>query len=114
MAVCGMISRRLRLTHQRRLDFHNYQVGVRLARVLVELAEMCGRPVAGGIGFDFGLPQRDLAALVDADVDTVGKELRKLRDQGMIHNSYRKIIICDLATLKEIACLPSQGPHDGL
>lgn len=103
MAVSGMISQRLRWANRRRVDFNGYPTRIRLGRMLVELAEAYGHGSAEGITFDVALTQDELGALVGADVDTIGRELRKLQVQGMIRTGYRKIVICDLAALKSFA-----------
>jgi CRP/FNR family transcriptional regulator, cyclic AMP receptor protein len=103
IAVSGMISRRLRWANRRRVDFNGYPTGIRLARVLVELAEAYGHSAMDGITFDVGLTQEELGAFVGADTDTIGKEIRKLRAQEVIRTGYGRIIICDLPALKIFA-----------
>jgi CRP/FNR family transcriptional regulator, cyclic AMP receptor protein len=103
MAVSGMISQRLRWANRRRVDFNGYPCRIRLPRALVELAAAYGHARAEGITFDVGLRQDELATLVGANTDTIGKELRKLQRQKLIRIGYRKIVICDLAGLKALA-----------
>jgi CRP/FNR family cyclic AMP-dependent transcriptional regulator len=106
IAVTSMISRRLRWANRRRVDFNGYPTGIRLARVLVELAEAYGHSATDGIIFDVGLTQEELGAFVGADTDTIGKELRKLRAQEVVRTGYGSIMICDLAALKLVARMP--------
>jgi CRP-like cAMP-binding protein len=108
IAVSGMISRRLRWANRRRVDFNGYSSRIRLARVLVELAEAYGHSALDGITFDVGLTQEELGAFVGADTDTIGKEIRKLRSQEVIRTGYGRIMICDLTALKNIARMPDQ------
>ncbi|WP_329259121.1 Crp/Fnr family transcriptional regulator [Actinoallomurus sp. NBC_01490] len=108
IAVSGMISRRLRWANRRRVDFNGYSSRIRLARVLVELAEAYGHSALDGITFDVGLTQEELGAFVGADTDTIGKEVRKLRSQEVIRTGYGSIMICDLTALKNIARMPDQ------
>jgi CRP/FNR family transcriptional regulator, cyclic AMP receptor protein len=103
MAVSGMISQRLRWANRRRVDFNGYPCRIRLPRALVELAAAYGHPRAEGITFDVGLRQDELATLVGANTDTIGKELRRLQSQELIRIGYRKIVICDLGRLKALA-----------
>jgi CRP/FNR family cyclic AMP-dependent transcriptional regulator len=105
-AVTGMISRRLRWANRRRVDFNGYSTGIRLARVLVELAEAYGHSDLDGITFDVGLTQEELGAFVGADTDTIGKEVRKLRSRGIIRTGYGRIMICDLTALRHVARMP--------
>ncbi|MGH3373547.1 MAG: Crp/Fnr family transcriptional regulator [Actinoallomurus sp.] len=106
IAVSGMISRRLRWANRRRVDFNGYPTRIRLARVLVELAEAYGHTVMDGITFDIGLTQGELGAFVGAETDTIGKEIRKLRAQKVIRTGYGQISICDLQALKIFARMP--------
>lgn len=103
LALTRMIMERLRWADKRRIDFNGYSAFVRLARVLVDLADGYGRRVADGITFDVGLTQRELGALVGAEEDTARKELRKLRDRGVINVGYRAITIVNTAELEKIA-----------
>jgi CRP/FNR family cyclic AMP-dependent transcriptional regulator len=104
MALSAMISRRLRWANRRRVDFNGYPARIRLARVLVELAEAYGHAFLNGAIFLPGLTQVELGALAGADTDTIGKELRKLRDDdNVIRTGYRKIAIRNLKTLKILA-----------
>jgi CRP/FNR family transcriptional regulator, cyclic AMP receptor protein len=103
LALTRMIMDRLRWADKRRIDFNGYPVFVRLARILVELADEYGRQAADGITFDVGLTQRELGALVGAEEDTARKELRKLRDRGVINLGYRATTIVDRVALEVIA-----------
>jgi len=103
LALDRMIMAQLLWANKRRIDFNGYPAFVRLARVLVELANGYGRRTAMGISFDVGLTQRELGALVGAEADTARKELRKLRERGVIHAGYRTITIVDKAKLEAIA-----------
>ena len=103
MAVSGMISRRLRWANRRRVDFNGYSTRVRLARVLVELADAYGHTDLDGITFE--LTQGELGSLVGADTDTIGKAVRQLRARQVIRTGYGRIGIRDLQELKDVAQL---------
>jgi CRP/FNR family transcriptional regulator, cyclic AMP receptor protein len=103
LALIRMIMHRLRWANQRRIDFGGYPAFVRLARVLDELADAYGRQVPDGITFDVSLTQRELGALVGAEEDTARKELRRLRDRGVIRMGYRRITILDRGAIQRIA-----------
>ncbi|MBW4719908.1 Crp/Fnr family transcriptional regulator [Saccharothrix obliqua] len=103
LALTRMIMQTLRWADKRRTDFTGYPAYVRLARVLDELADGYGRPVPGGVTVDLGLTQRELGALVGAEEDTARKELRSLRDRGVIRMGYRTITVVDRAVLSSIA-----------
>ncbi|RKT56677.1 Crp/Fnr family transcriptional regulator [Saccharothrix australiensis] len=102
-ALTRVIMQTLRWADKRRTDFNGYPAFVRLARVLDELADGYGRAVPGGVTLDLGLTQRELGALVGAEEDTARKELRSLRDRGVIRMGYRTITIVDRPVLNSIA-----------
>ncbi|WP_433263271.1 Crp/Fnr family transcriptional regulator [Actinosynnema sp. CS-041913] len=103
LALTRMIMQTLRWADKRRIDFNGYPAFVRLARVLDELADGYGRAVPEGVTLDLGLTQRELGALVGAEEDTARKELRSLRDRGVIRMGYRTITIVDREVLSSIA-----------
>ncbi|GAA1346667.1 Crp/Fnr family transcriptional regulator [Saccharothrix algeriensis] len=102
-ALTRVIMQTLRWADKRRVDFNGYPASVRLARVLDELAAGYGRAVPGGVTLDLGLTQRELGALVGAEEDTARKELRALRDRGVLRMGYRTITIVDREVLGRIA-----------
>ncbi|MFJ3551560.1 Crp/Fnr family transcriptional regulator [Streptomyces sp. NPDC090114] len=105
ITLTGIVADRLRWANRRRLDFRGYQVKVRLARLLVELATTYGHPVDGGAVLGCRLTQLDLAALTGAAETTVHKGLRELRDEGLLETGYGSTVIRDLPRLRHIADL---------
>jgi CRP/FNR family cyclic AMP-dependent transcriptional regulator len=57
----------------------------RLARLLLKLAGDYGRPAPGGVRIDVKLSQRDLATLVASTRESVNKQLRVWREDGVLH-----------------------------
>ncbi|TYB45710.1 Crp/Fnr family transcriptional regulator [Actinomadura chibensis] len=110
--VSGVISRRLRWANRRRVDFYGYPTRVRLARILVDLAATYGHAADEGIVFDIELTQDELGAMAGADADTAGRELRKLKSDGLIGTGYRRTAILDLKALRAMARL-ADGGHAG-
>ncbi|MFF8599410.1 Crp/Fnr family transcriptional regulator [Streptomyces sp. NPDC015232] len=106
MALTRMVADRLRWANRRRLEFRGYPVKVRMARLLVELAEQYGRQEPGG-GAVVGcrLTQPEIAALTGAAETTVHKGLRELRDEGLLETGYRTTTIRDLPRLRKLADL---------
>jgi CRP/FNR family cyclic AMP-dependent transcriptional regulator len=102
-AVMNAMARKLRWATQRRSEFPTFPVGIRVARVLAEMAQMYGQ--AGDLGVTIGAPvtQPDLAALVGASVPSVQRVLRSLREIGMIETHYRRILVRDVARLQRAA-----------
>lgn len=106
--VCGRLSRSNRL----RLELGRYPLPVRLARVLVELAELHGRPAEtfrgpnwNKVRIDVNLSQLEFAALTASTTDTVHKALAHLRRREIITTGSRRISVEDMARLRTAARL---------
>ncbi|WP_406369594.1 Crp/Fnr family transcriptional regulator [Streptomyces sp. NBC_00647] len=112
MALTGMVADRLRWANRRRLDFRGYPAKVRLARLLVELAESYGSFGAGGVEIGCRLTQPELATMVGAAETTIHKVLRELRADRLLETGYRSTIIRDLPRLERLADLirTTHGP----
>ncbi|WP_335980555.1 Crp/Fnr family transcriptional regulator [Streptomyces sp. CA2R106] len=109
-ALCCMVAGRARRSVRWRLDFGGQPVDVRLARVLVELAESYGRPDPGRPGsgavlIDVDLSQSEFAELIGSTRNTVHKHLALLRDDGIIRTGERRTYVRDLRRLREKARL---------
>ncbi|MEV4521509.1 Crp/Fnr family transcriptional regulator [Micromonospora tulbaghiae] len=93
--VTATVGRRLHWANLRRADFSAFPVPVRLARVLLELVEVIGEPVEGGVRIAVDLTHAELATLIGAVDDTVQRTLRGMRDDGVIRTGYRRITVTD-------------------
>jgi CRP/FNR family transcriptional regulator, cyclic AMP receptor protein len=99
--IAASANRQLRWANRRRTDFAAFPAHIRLARVLSEMAEVCGRERPdGSVELLVPLSQTDLAAMVAIAQATVQKALHELRDQGLITTGYRRIVISDPAKLR--------------
>ncbi|MFB7976879.1 Crp/Fnr family transcriptional regulator [Streptomyces vinaceus] len=112
LAVNRMLCGRLRRADRRRLELGGYPVPVRLARVLVELAESYGEPTTtfrepdwNKIRIDVNLSQSEFAALTASTMHTVHKALAQLRKDEIITTGCRRTFIRDMARLREAAQL---------
>jgi CRP-like cAMP-binding protein len=101
--LCRMIADRLDWANRRRLDFAGYDVPIRLARVLLDLAERHGRLTTSGCELGVRLSQTELGKLIGAREDTVQFAMRKLRDAKLVKSSYRNVILIDVARLHTFA-----------
>jgi CRP/FNR family transcriptional regulator, cyclic AMP receptor protein len=100
------LSRRLRASDRRWADFTACKVDVRVARVLVELAESHGQPEPGRpsmLVLRIGLTQRELATLVGAGEAAVADALKKLDNQQVITRGYREVTIRNVELLRKAA-----------
>jgi CRP/FNR family transcriptional regulator, cyclic AMP receptor protein len=103
------LTAKLRSSNQRRIDINAFKVVVRVARVLAELAELCGRPGAHHnevriVAMGFSRPE--LATMVGAKVTAVAEALAELRQQGILVWGYRGVTINDVPALRAFAQLP--------
>ncbi len=103
VAVCRSLSSELRWATRRRIDFSGLTVVARLARVLSELGRLYGQRGPDGIVLQYDLTQSEFAAMVGASEPSIQKALHRLRDDGIVVTSYRKIIITDPEALDLVA-----------
>lgn len=103
LAVTRTLSAKLRSETRRRVNFSGLGVDVRLARVLSDLVRMNSRLTSEGTELGYALTQPELAAMVGVSEPSIQRALRQLRDIGVLGTGYRRIIILDMAALKEIA-----------
>jgi CRP/FNR family transcriptional regulator, cyclic AMP receptor protein len=99
--VTATVARQLRWANRRRTDFAAFPAHIRLARLLVEIADMCGRPRPdGSVDIGVRLSQPELATMIAIAQATVQKAVHELRDRGLISTGYRRIAILDIAALR--------------
>jgi CRP/FNR family transcriptional regulator, cyclic AMP receptor protein len=72
----------------------------RLAKRLLSLAEVHGKPDARGVRIAFKLSQQDLAHMIGATRERVNKELGLWRERGVIAVEDGMILICEPEALK--------------
>lgn len=106
LALKRVIGRRLRRSERWPLDYGRHPVQVRLARLLVELAQSHGKPGRNSVRIDVRLSQTELADLVGSTTNTVQKTLAQLRSEGLISaTSERQTYVRDMAGLRRAARL---------
>ena len=89
-----LLSVRLR-SSTRTMDNLTLRVEVRLARKLLELAQVHGRVEPDGVRINLALTQSDWASLLAASRESVNKALGKFRQQGLIDQRLGQIVITD-------------------
>jgi len=79
-----------------------FDLPARLARLLLKLAEDYGRPVPGGTRIDMKLSQRDLSTLVASSRESVNKQLRIWREDGVVAFDDGYLVLCRPNDLREL------------
>ena len=102
-ATLKSLSQRLRRTDDLLEDTCFLQISARFAKRLVELSEMHGRQRDGKVFIDLGLTQKDLASVVGTTRESINKELRILREKGLVSIQENSIIIHNLERLRRRA-----------
>jgi CRP/FNR family cyclic AMP-dependent transcriptional regulator len=82
--LLAVLSRRLRHTTRVAGDATFRDAPARLARALLELAAVRGRPGERGTVLDGRLTQSELAAMIGATRETVNKSLRSFQRRGLL------------------------------
>jgi CRP-like cAMP-binding protein len=95
---------RLRRTSLHVEEISLFDLQARLARVLVKLAADYGRPIdripAAGVRIDLKISQSELGKLVASSRESVNKQLRIWREEGIIDLDAGFLVIRDLSALQ--------------
>lgn len=97
------LSRMIRKTDDLLGDVCFFNISIRLAKKLLDLAESTGKEADEGILLDISLTQKELGDMVGATRESVNKELKNLREEGLIHVSGNRITILDMEGMEHRA-----------
>lgn len=100
--LLGVLCDRMRRTSMALEEIALFDLQARLARLVMKLSEDYGRPVPGGVRIDLKLSQRDLATLVASSRETVNKQLRGWREQGVVEQVAGYLVVKDAAALTRL------------
>jgi CRP/FNR family cyclic AMP-dependent transcriptional regulator len=100
MSIIFSLTQRLRKADDFLADTCFLNIGSRLAKKLLELAEIHGQQEGDTIQIKLVLTQSDLASMVGATRESINKELKKLRDKGLVTKQGRMLMIHNLERLK--------------
>ena len=103
VALLVVVTRRFREAMLVRSQFGSSDTMARLAARLVELADRYGTPTDDGILITLPLSQEELGAWAGASRAGLANALRTLRELGWIATHRRRIMVLDLASLRERA-----------
>ena len=98
-SILYSLSMRLRKTDDFLEDTCFLKISARFAKKLVDLAETHGRREEDDVVIDLRLTQSDLASMVGATRESINKELRVLREKGLVSVRERAIRIHDVERL---------------
>jgi CRP-like cAMP-binding protein len=99
-SILEALSLRLRKTDDLLEDTCFLNVSSRFSKKLVELAESFGKAEGEATVIDLGLTQTELASMVGASRESINKELKTLREKGLVGFKENAIRIPNLALLK--------------
>ena len=99
-SILSALSMRLRRTDDLLEDTCFLNISARFAKKLVELAEEHGEQEGDLIFINLDLKQRDLASMVGATRESINKELRLLREKGLISMIGSQIQIFNIELLR--------------
>jgi CRP-like cAMP-binding protein len=97
------LTQRLRRTTDLLEESLFFDLGVRLARLLLRLAQEHGRQTAVGIELDRPITQQELAEMVNATRPRVNEQLQRLRRQKIIAMERRSLAILRPEALQRLA-----------
>jgi len=99
-SILRALSMRLRRTDDLFAEISFLTVSARLAKRLLELAEPLQTTEQESQEYRIPMSQRELAAMLGVTRESINKELKILRDKGMVTTARNVIIIQDLDRLK--------------
>lgn len=100
MAVLASLSLRLRRTDHLLAEMCFLNLSVRLAQKLVELAELQGPDKENPEEYELKISQQEFGNILGVSRESINKELKQLRDKGVVSTSRNCIRIHKLVYLK--------------
>ena len=102
--LLAVLCERLRRTSLALEEIALSDLPVRLARLLLKLADDYGRPLpGGGVRIDLKLSQRDLATQVASSRESVNKQLRTWRESGTVALREGYLLVLEPANLRRLS-----------
>lgn len=100
-AILAALAQRLRKADDFLADTCFLSIASRLAKRLVEFAEQHGHPCGGSADVAVSLTQSELASMVGATRESINKQLRVLKDKGIVSTAPRLVTIHNMELLKK-------------
>jgi CRP/FNR family cyclic AMP-dependent transcriptional regulator len=98
-----LLCRRLRCTSEQFEDCLFLEPQMQLARCLMRLAEVFGKPARDGVLIDLKLSQRQIGGLIGRSRESVNRQLQQFQSSGLITMTDGYITINDKDSLKLLA-----------
>jgi CRP-like cAMP-binding protein len=93
LRMMAVLCRRLRRSNSALEDLALLDLGARLARLLLRLAQDYGAPAPGGTRIEVKLSQKDLGTLVGSSREKVNKQLREWEVDGVLGKDRGHLVI---------------------
>jgi CRP-like cAMP-binding protein len=93
LAIVSYFSDRLRNAHETLRDIATERVEIRIASLLLKLAEKVGTEVEGFKKLDFPLTRQEIAEMVGTTVETAIRTMSKFQKEGMVKSSGGRVLI---------------------
>jgi CRP/FNR family transcriptional regulator, cyclic AMP receptor protein len=100
-AILNSLSRRLRKTDDQVAEMCFLNLSSRLAKRLVELAETQEPEEGNPNAYDLKISQQELGNILGVSRESINKELKLLRNKGVVSTSRNSIHILDFDSLKK-------------
>ena len=102
MRLFAVLCERLRRTSELLEEALFLEGSSRLAKRLAHLAEVFGKPVPGGVRIDIPLSQQQLGSMVGMSRESMNKQLKQWRQEGLIRVEDGRYILTDLDALHDL------------
>ncbi|MHB9099072.1 MAG: Crp/Fnr family transcriptional regulator [Syntrophales bacterium] len=100
-AILNSLSRRLRKTDDQLAEMCFLNLSARLAKRLVDLAETQESESGTPNSYDLKISQQELGNILGVSRESINKELKTLRNKGVVSTLRNSIHILDLESLKK-------------
>jgi CRP/FNR family transcriptional regulator, cyclic AMP receptor protein len=100
-AILSALAQRLRRVDDFLADTCFLSIASRLAKKLVEFADVHGQPCEGSADVAVSLTQNELASMIGVTRESVNKQLRVLRVKGLVSTAPRRVTIHNVELLRK-------------
>jgi CRP/FNR family cyclic AMP-dependent transcriptional regulator len=101
--ILEVLARRIRDTDMLLADVHFLDITSRLAKKILDLGDTFGIREGGQVRIGVKITQKDLASMIGATRESINKQLKALRDQGLVRISGGTIEILNRGRLVQKA-----------